>query len=87
MYHDKTIYILKAHVEESVMGRVFFSRGGTPSPHRGGAHRGGITPQFFKIIFFSKIIYFLIEDTLLSILSEKKFPGGSNLLLLGGKTE
>ena len=83
MYHDKTIYILKAHFKESVIGYKKFSRGGTPSPHRGGP-RGGIAPHCFKIIFFSKSIYFLIEDTLLSILSEKKIPGGSNLLLLGG---
>ena len=42
MYHDKTIYILKAHVKESVMGRVFFP-GGAPLP----PHRGGLLPPIF----------------------------------------
>ena len=51
MYHDKTIYILKAHIEESVMVRIFFP-GGAPPPLTGGAHRGGIAPHFLKIIFF-----------------------------------
>ena len=49
MYHDKTIYILKAYVEESVMGRVFF-QGGAPPPLTGGA----TAPHFFKKKSFSK---------------------------------
>ena len=65
MYHDKTIYILNQHSLASVMGYNFFPGGVAPSPHR-----GGIAPHFFKIFFFNKIIYFLIEDTLLSILSD-----------------
>ena len=49
MHHDKTIYILKAYIKESVMGRVLFSRGGTPSPHR-----GGLLPPIFPNNFFCK---------------------------------
>ena len=62
MYHDKTIYILKAYIEESVMGRVFFPRGGTPSPHR-----GATAPHFSKIFIFAENTYFLIEVTLLMV--------------------
>ena len=62
MYHDKTIYILKAHIKESVMGRIFF-QGGHPLPPQGGA----TAPHFSKKIFFAKKPYFLIEDTLLMV--------------------
>ena len=67
MYHDKTIYILKAHIKESVMGRNFFP-GGAPPPLTGGA----TAPHFSKNIFLAKSTYFLIEDTLSMILAAKK---------------
>ena len=66
MYHDKTIYILKAYIEESVMGRVFFP-GGAPPPLTGGA----TAPHFFKKIVLAENTYILIENTLLSLMSKK----------------
>ena len=81
MYYDKTIYILKAHVEESVMGRVFFP-GGAPPPLTGGA----TAPHFSKIFIFAKNTYFLIEVTLLMVWGAKnqKFSRGDPFPSQGG---
>ena len=50
MYHDKTIYILKAHNEESVMGRNFFP-GGAPPALTGGAPGGALPLIVSKLLF------------------------------------
>ena len=76
MYHDKTIYILKAYIEESVMGRVFFP-GGAPPPLTGGGH---CPPFFQKNCFSRKYIYSDREHSTESYEQKilKKFgPGGA----------
>ena len=83
MYHDKTIYILKAHVKESVMGRVFFP-GGAPPPLTG----GGYCPPFFQNFYFCKKYLFFDRGHSTDGLRRKKtkiFQGGP-FPLTGGAT-
>ena len=59
----------------------FFFQGGAPPPLTGGA----TAPHFSFFFVFAKSTYFLVEDTLLIVLSEKKSKVGVQFFQGRGK--